>query len=148
MDMQLIPHIKRLGYGGLLPFVGLLTLLLLIDNKHHWHPYAVDFLRFYSAIIVTFVGALNWGLGLSAEGYSLGQRQTLLTYSVIPSLLAWLLLGLNPSTALIGFALLYLACYGIDSRLTLHRFPKEYAEMRRRLSFSVAGVLILCSQLV
>jgi len=148
MVSALIPHIKRLGYGGLLPFVALLAGLLMLSDKHNHHPLLVEIIRYYAALIVTFVGALNWGLALQGGSYSLSQRQSLLTYSVLPSLIAMGLLLLPAEQGLIGFALLYVGCYGIDTRLTLPSMNREYADMRRRLSFSVAGILVLASQLV
>lgn len=148
MDAALIHHIKRLGYGGLMPFVALLAALLLFDDKHAWHGTLVDLIFYYAVIIVTFVGGLNWGIGLSDQSYSVPQRQVLLSYSVVPSLLAWVCLFMPASTGLILLALLYLACFGIDTKLTLPNLPEEYKLMRRRLSFTVSGVLILASQLV
>lgn len=148
MQKELFPHIKHLGYGGLLPFVGLLGGLLMFADEHPWHATLVDAIRFYAALIITFVGALNWGIGLKADELSISQRQTLLTYSVIPSLLSWLLLMLSADVALIAFGLLYIGCYGIDLRFTLTAMPSEYQVMRRRLSFSVAGILLMASQLV
>lgn len=145
---NLIPHIKTLGFGGLIPFVLLLATLLMFDDEGQIHFFAERLLVNYTVIIITFVGALNWGLGLSFEAFSEGQRKTLLTYSVLPSLLVWLFLLLPSSSFFIASALLYLVCYGIDSRLTLIHLPNEYAQMRRKLSFSVAGVLLMASQLV
>lgn len=145
---ELMPHIKKLGFGGLLPFVALLAALLMLDDEGRWHAVAQQLLVFYTAVIITFVGGLNWGIALTSEQYNHGQRKTLLTYSVLPSLVVWLLLLLPAETYLLASALLYLACYGIDSRLTLPHMPHEYAEMRRKLSFSVAGVLLMASQLV
>jgi hypothetical protein len=145
---DLLPHIKKLGYGGLLPFVALLGGLLLLGDEHPWHPFAQQLITLYTALIITFVGALNWGIALSSEHYSHGQRKTLLTYSVLPSLLVWCLLLMPAQMFFLVSALLYVACYGIDSRLTLPHMPREYAEMRRKLSFSVAGVLLMASQLV
>jgi hypothetical protein len=145
---DLIPHIKTLGFGGLLPFVGMLCVLLMFDDESQTHSLAQSLLVYYTAIIITFVGGLNWGVALFNEALSMGQRKTLLTYSVMPSLCVWVLMLLPAQWYLISSALLYLACYGVDSRLTLKSMPHEYADMRRKLSFSVAGVLLMASQLV
>ncbi len=145
---ELMPHIKKLGFGGLLPFVALLAALLMLDHEGRWHPLAQQLLVFYTALIITFVGGLNWGIAISNDQYSIGQRKTLLTYSVLPSLVVWFLLLLPTESYLMACALLYLTCYGIDSRLTLPNMPHEYSDMRRKLSFSVAGVLLMASQLV
>ncbi|HSG60413.1 MAG TPA: DUF3429 domain-containing protein [Pseudomonadales bacterium] len=145
---DVMPHIKMLGFGGLIPFVALLSSLLMLQEDHPWHGIAQQLLIFYTAIIMTFVGALNWGIALVGEHLSQGQRKTLLTYSVVPSLIVWCLLLLPADIYLMTCALLYVACFGIDSRLTLPHMPHEYADMRRKLSFSVAGVLLMSSQLV
>lgn len=145
---ELMTHIKTLGYGGLLPFVALLSGLLMFDDTSVWHDTAQRLLVFYSAIIITFVGALNWGLALASDAMSSSRRTSLLTYSVLPSLIVWLLLLLPAPVYLLACAVLYIACFAIDSRLTLPSLPIEYGQMRRKLSFSVAGVLVLASQLV
>jgi len=120
----------------------------MFDDESQTHSLAQSLLVYYTAIIITFVGGLNWGVALFNEALSMGQRKTLLTYSVIPSLCVWVLLLLPAQWYLISSALLYLVCYGVDSRLTLKSMPHEYADMRRKLSFSVAGVLLMASQLV
>jgi chromate transport protein ChrA len=145
---QLMSHIKSLGYGGLLPFVLLLSGLLMLDDTSTWHAVVQRLLIFYSAVIITFVGALNWGLALASEAMSISQRTSLLTYSVLPSLIVCLLLLLPAPLYLLACAVLYVACFAIDSRLTLPALPVEYGQMRRKLSFSVAGVLVMASQLV
>src|SRR5574343_334504 len=58
-------HVAWLGYGGLLPFL-LLGPASLLD--HHHSVLWSDALYGYGAIILSFVGALHWGLAMSLPG--------------------------------------------------------------------------------
>jgi hypothetical protein len=76
-----------LGYGGLLPFVGLAAFswlgppVLPID--------AAASLRAYGAVILSFVGALHWGFAMNLAGLDAPSRDRLYVWSVVPSLLAF-----------------------------------------------------------
>ena len=75
-----------LGYGGLLPFIGL-TLLILF-----WAEYRAFFsmmLVGYGAVILSFVGALHWGFAMTLQDLPAKQRQERLVWSVIPALIGW-----------------------------------------------------------
>lgn len=48
-----------LGYGGLLPFLGL-TALILFSAEHR--AFFSMMMVGYGAVILSFVGALHWGL--------------------------------------------------------------------------------------
>lgn len=75
-----------LGYGGLLPFIGLTALILF------WAEYRAFFsimLVGYGAVILSFVGALHWGFAMTLQGLTAKQRQERLVWSVIPALIGW-----------------------------------------------------------
>lgn len=94
------------GLLGLLPFWGL-SLAEVWANAEAVAA-ARDYLVNYAALILTFVGAIWWGIALNVpQGlFGLSSRGFLFGWSLVPCLLAWFLLTLNPAIALIGFACL------------------------------------------
>ena len=66
MNTPLNPALPRsaawLGFGGLLPFIGL-ALTAFVD-RHHGIVWA-DALVAYGAVILSFVGALHWGFAMA-----------------------------------------------------------------------------------
>jgi hypothetical protein len=128
-----------LGYGGLVPFIGL---ALVIPFSEH-----VEFLGqalvAYGAVILSFVGALHWGFAMTLHDMSPEQRRARFIWSVLPALIAW------PSTLLpvpLGCVLLiagFAAHYWQDRHLvrTL-ALPDWYLPLRIRLT-SVASVCLL-----
>ena len=92
------------GLLGLLPF----WVLALIGSMNGIVPSAIvfNYLSNYAALIVTFTGAIWWGLALSQTSMSV--RNLLFTWSLIPCLLAWGVLTLPTSNALWAFSFLLL----------------------------------------
>ena len=81
---------RLLGYGGLLPFLGL-AVAVFVD----WQPLGIEplpWLAAYAATILSFVGAVHWGIGVAAP--DLPGRRTWLIASVLPALVAWVALAL------------------------------------------------------
>lgn len=75
-----------------------------------------EYLANYAALILTFVGAIWWGIALNApQGlFGLAARSFLFGWSLVPCLLAWFLLALNLPIALIGFACLLVVQLVLD----------------------------------
>ena len=99
---------QGLGYGGLIPFVGLALAVWL------WPMYqtkAASALLAYSATIASFLGAIHWGLTMRDPQ---GQSTSVLTWGVVPSLMAWVALMLPADTGLLLIALLLWACFAVD----------------------------------
>jgi hypothetical protein len=82
-----MPHaVKWLGYGGLIPFVALAAASVLApDHRSLWSPALIA----YGAVILSFVGALHWGIAMTAPQMPVRQRTIHYVWSVIPALLAW-----------------------------------------------------------
>ena len=132
-----------LGYGGLLPFLALAAGAL--HGGMHADLWRAALFA-YAAVILSFVGALHWGIALAAPDLAPRQRSALFAWSVIPALLAWpaLLLYAGPASALLigGYA----AHYAQDWRLvsatrTRGVLPDWYLPLRLRLTL-VACVCI------
>lgn len=124
---------KILGYAGLIPFVvfavGSWVSLPYVDD-------ATAILLSYAAVILSFMGAIHWGLAM-ANQHDRGTHYFIA--SVIPALLAWFALLLSQPLAL---ALLLLGFVGLlvyDKRVEKpQHLPDWYIPMRLRLTFVVA----------
>lgn len=101
--------IHRLGYGGLLPFVGLALLLWLVEPD--LLPFVAIALAGYGAVIVSFLGGIHWGVAFQPEARLTPLR---LVWGVVPSLLAWVALLMPPASSLPFLGLILIACYAVD----------------------------------
>jgi hypothetical protein len=105
-----------LGYAGLLPFTSLAWASLAATTP--WNAHAATALMAYSASILSFMGAIHWGLAMgSSAGGAKGSLNRQLVWGVIPSLLAWwaMLLPVAGGLWLTGAGLW--ACFIVDSRV-------------------------------
>lgn len=129
-----------LSYGGLLPFVALMPASLL---DHHHAALWSDALYAYGAIILSFIGALHWGLAMSFSELSERQRSGHFAWSVVPALIAWPAVLFSPPLAapvlVMGFIAHYLQDLLLAGRATL---PGWYLPLRLRLT-SVAVVCLV-----
>lgn len=100
-----------LGYGGLLPFAGLAAAVWGLDGSAR--AQSLWALLAYGASILSFLGAIHWGLALRDEA---GPSDRLLAWGVVPSLLAWVALLLGP------LAGLWLAAAGLGACLAVDRW--------------------------
>jgi len=129
-----------LGYGGLLPFL-VLTPASLLD--HHHGAVWSDALYAYGAIILSFIGALHWGLAMTLPELSERQRSAWFAWSVVPALIAWPAVLFSPPLAAPLLVFGFIAHYLQDRRLARQaRLPGWYLPLRLRLS-SVAVVCLV-----
>lgn len=133
-------HVAWLGYGGLLPFVGLAALVWLDPARGAtW----ADALVGYGAVILAFVGALHWGIAMSAPDLDAGRRRRAFVWSVVPALLAWpatVLTGPWASSLLVvGFVLHLLQDHRLADPAGL---PAWYLPLRWRLSLVACSCLL------
>jgi hypothetical protein len=127
-----------LGYGGLVPFLAL-AVLACIDRERTvlWHAG----LRAYGAVILSFVGALHWGFAMSHSELTRQQRNAAFGWSVVPALVAFVALVVNPAPGDVLLVGGFLANYWRDVRLgATAPLPAWYQPLRLRLSI----VAILC----
>jgi hypothetical protein len=124
---------KVLGYAGLIPFVGLTALLQIVDVVHQ--PSVVFTLQAYSATILSFLGAIHWGLIMRDDQPSQG----MLIWGVAPSLLAWASLLVPPQLGLWSMAAALWACYAVDFKTYVRLGLTHWLPMRLILT-SVASM--------
>jgi hypothetical protein len=150
-DFQALPDVARpipaparwLGAGGLIPFVAGAIGLWFAPTG--WHAEIFGMLLLYAAIILSFIGAVHWGLALrTAEGESALWRR--LGVSVVPALVAWFALMAPPFTALGVLALMFGVMYVVDRLLLSNIAPDWYRRLRALLSAG-ATVSLLATML-
>lgn len=126
---------RLLGYLGLIPFVAMAVLSLLLGPVHQA---ATAFaLLAYGATIVSFLGAIHWGLAMPiADGQKLR-----FVWGVVPSLLAWISLLLPVPFGLLLVAATLVACLLVDYAIYPHCGLRAWLGMRTILTL----VATLCS---
>ena len=138
--------LRLLGYGGLIPFLGL-AMISLHAEAPQLQALAREGLAIYTVTILSFVGAVSWGIALASAELSDLQRSRLLLFSVTPSLLVWLLYFLpDGAVRWLAFAGLTLVVFLADrTHGRALGWPKEWLQLRMNLSLIVAGALIVAA---
>ena len=130
-----------LGFGGLLPFIGL-ALTAFVD-RHHGIVWA-DALVAYGAVILSFVGALHWGFAMALPAMPQALRRNCFVWSVVPALLAWPAVMLEPAFGapllVAGFVAHIWQDHRLAGRVVL---PDWYLPLRRQLSIVACVCLAL-----
>jgi hypothetical protein len=130
-----------LGRAGLLPFVAGAALVAL--GPPEWRSKAAWALAAYAAVIVSFLGGIHWGLAfrLQASADPAGKASKgLLTWGVVPSLLAWPATLWPPGTGLAVLGASLWLCYAVDRRL----YPAQGAAAWLGLRLLLTTVASLC----
>jgi hypothetical protein len=119
---------ERLGYAGLLPFVGL-ALLVWVLPEPDLQMWVATALAAYGALIVSFLGGVHWGAAWRGDASS---PQAI--WGVVPSLLGWLGVLMPPYAGLPWLGMVLIGCYVVDRK----RYPElglgRWLTLRFRLS--------------
>jgi len=130
-----------LGYAGVIPFIVLAYACFF--NIEPGKRFGIDdpavALLGYAAVIMSFIGAVHWGVALRLEAAA---QSRLLVYSVLPALVAWLWLLFPIKVALFGMAFTIVVMYFIDRFTLAGLVPEDYLLMRFYLSVIVALSLV------
>ena len=135
-----VPRVaKTLGYDGLIPFAVLSTGLWTAPPQYF--NQINQALITYAAVILSFMGAVHWGMAIDLANKA---QKIRLSLSVTPALIGWLalLLPVNYGYALVimSFSLLCI----VDSLLAKqHATPLWYPSLRIPLTTVVVCSLIL-----
>ncbi len=124
-----------LALAGFAPFAFLALALLVSGTTSAFHGLFLDAFRTYSAIILSFLGGIRWGMALRddpVDHVSLG-------FSVVPSLAGWFALFLPASLGVPVLLVAYCAQGAWDS-VSIHsgKAPAWFAELRIWLTLLVA----------
>lgn len=138
---------QALTYAGLLPFVGC-TALILFGNALglvHYRPLALQAISVYAAVIVSFLGGIQWGIGVATLEQQPHTARTLFLLSVVPSLLAWAMLFLPATTSRLVVALFLVGfVWVIDALLHLQKvIPVWFFRLRCIASAAVILTLVV-----
>ena len=127
---------RRLGYAGLIPFVVGASAIWLLQEPSSTDLWGQAVLA-YGAVILSFVGAVLWGIVIS-EGEAV-PRPAQLIMSVVPALLGWLSLLIGPT---LGFPVQFVAFISLHacerSGLWCPELPSWYLRLRTQLTAVVA----------
>jgi hypothetical protein len=137
--MHLSSLARVLGYAGLIPFVSIAVAVWFAPSP--WQATLHAGLLGYGAVILSFMGAVHWGLAMATDSPA-ARRQ--LGLSVIPGLLGWAALLLP---APYGYALLLLGFAGLCLVDNLAGrgglVPAWYPPLRVALTTGVVASLLL-----
>ena len=133
------PPARVLGLAGLLPFcVGSLGTVVLDDGEQRA---AFDAVIAYGAVILTFLGAVHWGIALQSPQAVTWER---LGWSVTPSLLGWVALLIDPEPALVLLVLGLGTAFVVDLRASqAGLLPVWYLTLRFVLSLGAIAALMV-----
>jgi hypothetical protein len=122
---------SRLGYAGLIPFVLGAALVWVV-----WpdvQAYVALSLSAYAAVIVSFLGAIHWGLGMR------GGDSARFAWSVVPPLVAAVAVTMQPYAGLVLHGAMLIVCYLVDRRV----YPALGLEAWLTLRFRLTAVAAL-----
>jgi len=126
------------GWAGVIPFVALACAIVLADEQ--WKHYASNTLVSYSAVILTFMGGVHWGVVMVRT-----QTSTLLYFTgIVPSLFAVgsiLLPSIFALPLLITGFITLLICdlWLVHAKI----LPKWYGHLRVQLTSAVVICLLV-----
>jgi hypothetical protein len=118
------PLAQILGFAGLVPFVTLAGLIFLVNPQIKSH--LIFSLVAYGATIVSFLGAIHWGLTMREASPNSLQ----LFWGVVPSLVGWLSLTLAAEFGLCVLAVMLWICLLVDYKIYPQFGLHEWLRMR------------------
>lgn len=132
-----------LGYLGLLPFV-IPTVFLLVD---HHHILLLNNIQIsYGAVILSFLGALHWGVAMAISNLSVTKRNFMLGWSVTPALVAWIAVLMPQTYGLVILSVFFVLAFLIDNTLSQTiAFPAWFIPLRFRLTVVVTSCLMFAA---
>jgi hypothetical protein len=148
-----------LGFWGLAPFAAMALCAWIFPSSTELHQRAVHAQILFAGIVLSFLGAVHWGIALSWPRLPKVQLWRIYAWGVVPALLAWIAL-LMPSKQLALVFLMgdLLLCLWVDRHwmreyVGLTRPGGEFAEKTRlwymslRIRLTLGAVLCLAATL-
>ena len=135
---------KWLGGLGAIPFVSLAVSIAVLDGALQTQAYAA--LAAYGAVILSFLGGINWGLAIAGNGAMPNALVRRLTLSVVPSLVGWAALLLPRTADLVVLAAAFGVMLLVDLESTRRgETPPWYPKLRWPLTVGVMSSLLLAA---
>lgn len=131
-----------LSLAGAIPFLVATAALYASDSSSVRVP-AITALVTYSAVILSFLGGIEWGLAIRDESGNETTRVIALGLSTVSSLAAWAVLWLPSPTWQVGAALaLFVAVWAADGWMAGRGLlPTWFVDLRTAVSAIVATIL-------
>jgi len=155
--------LKALGYGGLIPFLALGAASQMIHDAQ-WQALLLKANAFYGASIVSFLGAIHWGLALGLHAANDPQCNCAadaerrnsdvqapewtsreLVWGIVPSLMAWAATTLlPPRDACAALVLCLITVWCVDTRLYSRMAAlAQFLSLRTQLTLgAIVGLLM------
>jgi hypothetical protein len=132
---NLRPMAWTIAFFGLIPFAAFVLALLILGHFHPLHATLVDSFRLYSAVMLSFLGGIRWGLALREDS---GDVRDLL-FSIVPVIFGWAAMLLPVSYSLLVLLVAFCGQGAWDS-FSFHRgiAPEWFAHLRIVMTLLVA----------
>jgi hypothetical protein len=127
---------RVLGFAGAIPFVALAAVIWLARlGDFAWAPspaVAEYVLIAYGATILSFLGAVHWGAAMTGAAAT---DWPTLGWSVMPSLIGWAALLVQPQQGLLMLMIGLALAFAVDRRaILMGQLPRWYLPLRQALS--------------
>ena len=134
------PLASLMGFGGLIPFF--VCAGVAHSGVAPWAGLVLIIIGIYGAVILSFVGAVHWGLAMQGD-----RTQRWFIWSVMPALYAWPpIVFLDSRTALLALVPGFLMCWSVDRRAAAAGLiPAWYMRLRHMLTLGAAMGLAAAS---
>ena len=131
-----------LAFAGAIPFL-LATGALFVSDASSVRVPAITALVTYSAVILSFLAGIEWGLAIRDESGNEVTRAIALGLGTVSSLAAWAVLWLPSPTWQVGAALaLFVAAWAADQWMASRGLlPTWFVDLRTVISALVAAIL-------
>ena len=129
-NSEIYPQLAKLiGFGGLIPFVG--CAVLMYAGNTGAGIIALFASAVYGAVILSFVGAVHWGLAMRAD-----RSPYWYVWSVTPAIMGWLaIVLLDIKISLLALAIAFTLAWSVDRQASLRGLiPAWYMQMRHILT--------------
>ena len=129
-----------LSLAGFIPFAFLASGLLILDANNPLRPLAIDGLKTYAAIILSFLGGIRWGLAMKASEPEKERLSLLL--SVVPAIVGWISIFV-PEPYVFGILILAFSAHGAWDSFAGQKgvFGLWFVKLRTVLTFIVVASL-------
>lgn len=138
-----LPRLAQvLGYAGLIPFIALAAMTVTLTPPEQ--GIASFALRAYAVTIVSFLGAIHWGLAMRQAR----ANTPLLWWGITPSLVAWVCLLVVPGVGSLILAATLWLCFLVDRRVYPQFGLQAWLRMRLVLTTVASVSCVIASGLL
>jgi hypothetical protein len=123
------PIALKLSYLGLVPFV-LGALLIWLVRDPDAHAFVALSLSAYGAVILSFLGGIQWGLGMRQHAAA----SKPFIWGIVPAMVAWLGVVMPAYAGLVLLGAMLVICYIVDRRSYPALQAASWLVLRFRLS--------------